>query len=61
MFESGSGSIRVKFRFGSLSGQLCLGRVRFDSGEVRVRVTYGYHVRVGTGSVWVRSVSGDQQ
>ena len=53
MFGSGSGLVRVKFEFGSLSGQPCSGCVRFGSCEVRVRATYGYHVWVGTSSVQV--------
>ena len=53
MFGSVLGSVWVKFRSGSLSGQPCLGQGPFGSGEARVRVTYGYHVRVGTGSVRV--------
>ena len=52
----------VKFGFGLLSGKPCSGRVRFGLGEVRVRVTYKYHVRVdtgfGSGEVQVGSVSG---
>ena len=53
----GSATGHVFDRFGSLSGQLCLGSVRvqvkhvhagfgFGSGEVRVLITYRYHARV---------------
>ena len=48
---SGSGSIWVKFGFGSFLSQPCAGRVQFGSCEARVQVTYGYYVRIGTGLV----------
>ena len=60
----------VSLRFGSVSGELCSGRVhvkfafgslsgqRFGSNEVQVSVTYGYHVRVSTGLVRVEFGSG---
>jgi len=53
MFGLCSGEIWAKFRFGSLSGQICSGQVRFSLGIVRVWVTYKYHVRIDMDSVWV--------
>jgi len=53
MFRSGSGSVRVKFKFRSFSCTPYSSRTQFGLGGVRVPVTYKYHVQLDLGSVRV--------